>query len=88
MGHSRVVSEGECGPLGRGRSVLSSSSGGGDIDSAGEEESESSVDLSSRNQERNLRQRLVLRKHFEETKARVEWLQSVDCFGWGPGITE
>ena len=47
VGDSGTTSEGEHGSLGRGGSVSSSTSGGGDIDSAREEESESSVNVSS-----------------------------------------
>ena len=49
MGHSGATSKGERRPLGRGGGVSSSPSGGGDFDSAGEEGSESLVELSSRN---------------------------------------
>ena len=48
----------------------------------------SPIEPSSRNRERNLQQRLVLRKRYKEATAYVEYLKSVDCFGWGPGITE
>ena len=48
VGDSRTTSEGERRSLGRGGSVLSSPSGG-DLDSTREEESESSIDASSRN---------------------------------------
>ena len=54
VGHSRPIGKGECGSLGRGGSGLLSSLGGGDSDSAGEEGSESSINTSSRTQERNL----------------------------------
>ena len=88
VGDSRTTSEGEHRPLGGRGSVLSSPSGGRDLDSTREEESESLIDASSQNRERNLRRRLVLRKRYEEAMARVEYLKSVDCFSWGPGITE
>ena len=55
VGNSRTTSEGECQPFGGRRSVALSSSGGGDLDPAREEESESSFDASCRNRERNLR---------------------------------
>ena len=55
VGDSQTTSEGERRPLGRGGSFSLSPSGRGDLHSAREEESESSIDASSRNRERNLR---------------------------------
>ena len=86
--HSGTIGQCECGSSGGRGSGSSSSSGGGDVDSTQEEGSESSVNPISRTQERNLRQRIVLRKCYEEATAHVEYLQSIDCFSWGPGITE
>ena len=88
MGHSGLAGEGKHRSLGGRGGGLSSSSGGGDIDFAGEEGSESSFNSSSQTRERNLQRRLILRKWYEEATVRVEYLKSVDCFGWGPGITE
>ena len=88
MVHSETIGQGECGSSGRRGSGSSSSSSGGDVDSAGEEGSESLFDSSSRTQERNLQRRLILRKCYEKATARVEYLKSIDCFSWGPGITE
>ena len=47
VGDSRTTSEGECRPLGGRGGITLSSSGGGDLNPTGEEESESSIDSSS-----------------------------------------
>ena len=88
MVHSGTIGQGERGSSGGRGSGLLPSSGGGDLGSAGEEGSNSSVDPSNWTLERFLRRRLVLRKRYEESKVRVEYLNSIGCFGWGPGITE
>ena len=75
--YSGTIGQGERRSSGGRRSCSSSPSSGGDLDSA-----------ASRSRERNLQRRLVLRKRYEEAKARVEYLDSIGCFGWGPGITE
>ena len=54
VGDSGTTSEGEHRSLGGRGGVTSSSSGGGDLDPTREEESESSIDASRRNRERNL----------------------------------
>ena len=77
MVYSGTIGQGERGSSGGRRSRLSSPSSGGDVDSAA---------IHSR--ERNLQRRLVLRKRYEEAKVRVEYLDSIGCHGWGPGITE
>ena len=75
--YSGTIGQGERGSSGGGRSRSSSPSSGGDLGSA-----------ANRSRERNLRRRLVLRKRYEEAKARVEYLDSIGCHGWGPGITK
>ena len=75
--HSGTIGQGERGSSGGRRSRSSSPSSGGDLGSA-----------TDRSRERNLKRRLVIRKRYEEAKARVEYLDSIGCHGWGPGITE
>ena len=75
--HSGAIGQGERGSSGGRRSRSLSPSSGGDLDSA-----------ASRSREWNLRRRLVIQKRYEEAKARIEYLDSIGCSGWGPGITE
>ena len=49
VGDSRTTSKGECRPFGGRGGIVSSSSGGGDLDPAREEESESSINVSCQN---------------------------------------
>ena len=77
MVHSGTIGQGERRSSGGRRSRSSSPSSGGGLESA-----------ANRSAERNLRRRLVIRKRYEEAKARVEYLDSIGCYGWGPGITE
>ena len=75
--HSGTIGQGERGSSGGRRSGSSSPSSGGGFESA-----------ANRATERNLRRRLAIRKRYEEAKAKIAYLDSIGCYGWGPGITE